>query len=144
TINHFNQIKGRKMVLHFRNSQLDKVDVFGNGESIYYALEEDTVTVGMNRIICSNMLIKFKESQMNSIAFYTNPDASFFPPHEITKDNNRLQGFSWREEERPKKRDVLAEHVISPVNNSSILCTTLNEPRIAVKKNNSITKQSVP
>lgn len=107
TIKNFNQIKGRDMVAHFGDGQIDKVYVYGNGESIYYALEEDTVMVGMNKIICSNMLIKFKEGQANSISFYTNPDASFFPPHEILEPETRLKGFAWREEERPRKIDVV-------------------------------------
>src|SRR5690606_25478988 len=108
TVNNFNQIKGRDMVAHFRNSKIDKVDVSGNGESIYYALEDDTVTVGMNRIICSDMLIRFKEAQVNTISFYTNPDASFFPPHEILEPETKLNGFSWREEEKPTKEEVVA------------------------------------
>ncbi len=108
TVQNFNQIKGRNMVAHFRNSKIDKVNVNGNGESIYYALEDDTVTVGMNKIICSDMLIKFKEAQIHTISFYTNPDASFFPPHEILEPDTRLSGFNWREEERPKKEEVIA------------------------------------
>ena len=108
TINNFNQIKGRDMIAHFKDSKIDKVDVIGNGESIYYALEDDTVMVGMNKIICSNMLIKFKDAQIHTISFYTNPDASFFPPHEILEPDTRLGNFEWREEERPDKMDVLS------------------------------------
>ncbi len=108
TVSNFNQIKGRDMVAHFRSSRIDKVNVNGNGESIYYALEDDTVTVGMNKIICSDMLIKFREAQVNTISFYTNPDASFFPPHEILEPDTRLSGFNWRKDERPKKEEVIA------------------------------------
>ena len=119
TIGDFNQIKGRDMVANFRNSQIDKVNVLGNGESIYYALEKDTVMVGMNKIICSNMLIKFKEGQVNSISFYTNPDASFFPPHEILEPESKLKGFAWREEERPLKKDVVPSSDETAVSNSA-------------------------
>lgn len=122
TINNFNQIKGRDMIAYFKDSKIDKVNVIGNGESIYYALEEDTVMVGMNKIICSNMLIKFKEAQMHTISFYTNPDASFFPPHEILEPDTRLGNFKWREEERPTKADVVYQ--------TSLSDSTLAEPII--------------
>ncbi len=111
TLNNFNQIKGRDMVAHFLNGDIDRVYIYGNGESIYYALEKDTILTGMNKIICSNMLIKFREGKANSISFYTNPDASFFPPHEILEPDTRLSGFAWREEERPDKQDVIPERI---------------------------------
>ncbi|CAN5572106.1 OstA-like protein [soil metagenome] len=106
TIKNFNQIKGRDMVAFFRDSRIDRVNVYGNGESIYYVLE-DTLTMGMNRSLSSNMLIKFKDNKADRITFYTKPDASFIPPHEIKAPDTRLQGFKWYEELRPKKEDVL-------------------------------------
>lgn len=106
TIKNYNQIKGRDMVAFFKDSRIDRVNVFGNGESIYYVLE-DTLTMGMNRSLSSNMLIKFKDNKADRITFYTKPDASFIPPHEIKAPDTRLQGFQWYEKLRPKKEDVL-------------------------------------
>lgn len=114
----FNQIKGRKMTTYFGDKNIDHVIVEGNGESIYHALEEKelkkdslllkiTFLVGMNKIICSNMRINFKAGKVNSINFYVKPDASFFPPHEILEKDQKLKGFIWRSEERPKKNDVV-------------------------------------
>src|SRR5260370_32517967 len=100
SIKDFNQIKGRKMTTYFENKSIHHVVVEGNGESIYHALEEKklkkdslllkiTFLVGMNKIICSNMRINFKAGKVNSINFYVKPDASFFPPHEITTKDSR-------------------------------------------------------
>ncbi|MFT7036735.1 MAG: lipopolysaccharide export system protein LptA, partial [Cyclobacteriaceae bacterium] len=36
----FNQIKGREMLVDFKNGQITKTDVFGNGESIYFAYDQ--------------------------------------------------------------------------------------------------------
>ncbi|HEV8512004.1 MAG TPA: OstA-like protein [Cyclobacteriaceae bacterium] len=114
----FNQIKGRRMTTYFENSQIHHVIVEGNGESIYHALEEKeikkdslilkiTFLAGMNKIICSNMRIDFKAGKVNSINFYVKPDASFFPPQNIKKEDQRLKGFTWRGTERPKRKDVV-------------------------------------
>jgi lipopolysaccharide export system protein LptA len=121
TLKNYNQIKGRKMVANFDGQAITHVTVQGNGESLYYALQEPekeakkdstkapvpTFTMGMNKIICSNMKINFKEGKVNNISFYIKPDASFIPPHELKDGDKRLKGFKWRTEERPEKEDVV-------------------------------------
>ncbi|MGC4022800.1 MAG: OstA-like protein [Cyclobacteriaceae bacterium] len=125
SLKNFNQIKGRKMTTYFKNKSIDYVNVEGNGESIYHALEEKelkkdslllkiTFLVGMNKIICSNIRIKFKEGKVNSINFLVKPDASFFPPHKIVEGDRRLKGFTWRAEQRPRKQDVVKERAEKP------------------------------
>ncbi len=117
TLANYNQIKGRRMTAYFRGKQLHHVNVVGNGESIYFALQEKinetegkkekfTIVSGMNKIICSNMKINFKEGKVNNISFYIKPDASFIPPHELKKDEILLKGFSWRGTDRPTREQV--------------------------------------
>ncbi len=113
----YNQIKGRKMTAYFKDKLLHHVIVEGNGESIYFALQEKedevagkkekfTIVSGMNKIICSNMKINFKEGKVNNISFYVKPDASFIPPHELKKDEILLKGFIWRGSDRPTREQV--------------------------------------
>lgn len=105
-LNH-NQIKGRDMEALFVENAIDFVDVDGNAESIYYALEEgDSTLMGLSKMICSSMKIEFEDSEMSLIRFYVKPEGQFFPPHKITDDVTRLPGFSWRIEERPTKADI--------------------------------------
>lgn len=106
----FNQIKGRKMTAEFKEKKIHRVVVEGNGESIYYALsEEEKSAMGVNRIICSNITIRFKEGKVNNLSFYKQPDARFIPPHEITEEDIKLKGFSWKETEKPTKSQVKKE-----------------------------------
>ncbi len=108
TIKNFNQIKGREMEAHFEENQFDKLDVNGNGESIFFALNEDeTAVVGMNKIECSEMLINFENNQVNNISFYTSPEAEFIPPHQLKEPQTRLKDFKWRIKERPEKHHVI-------------------------------------
>ena len=112
SLKNFNQIKGRKMTAYFEDKNIHHVVVVGNGESIYFALQEKeeatgekkekfTVTSGMNKIICSNMRINFKAGKVNNISFYIKPDASFIPPHELKVEDTLLKGFQWRGTDRP-------------------------------------------
>jgi lipopolysaccharide export system protein LptA len=108
TIKHFNQVKGRKMTAFFHNDKLSRVDVTGNGQSLYYAMEEGkTNLIGLNKADCSNIVIKFKNGDVKNISYINKPDAKFIPPHLILEPDTRLGGFKWRIEEKPLKEDVV-------------------------------------
>lgn len=118
TLENFNQIKGRKMTAFMKNKFMDHVIVEGNGESVYFALQDtktksDSVAtkgsmmMGMNHILCSNMRINFKEGKVNNISFYIKPDATFTPPQELKPENKKMRGFVWRGKDRPLKKDVV-------------------------------------
>jgi lipopolysaccharide export system protein LptA len=112
TLINFNQIKGRKMTTYFRKQHIDRVVVEGNGESLYFALEEKSgAAMGMNKIICSYITIRFKEGKLNKLIFYVKPEANFIPPHELTPEALRLDGFSWKEDLKPTRNDVVKPQV---------------------------------
>ena len=104
----YNQIKGRRMTAEFKDKKINRVIVEGNGESLYYALsEDDASSMGMNKIICSNIAIRFKDGKVNNFTFYVQPEASFIPPHELKKEDMTLKGFAWKESEKPLRKDVV-------------------------------------
>jgi len=106
TLKNFNQIKGRDMEAFFNEGNISNINVYGNGESIYFPLENDSVVVAMNRILCSDIYIYFEENQLSSIKFDVKPEGKFIPPHEITPENTKLDGFAWRIEERPSLETI--------------------------------------
>ena len=125
SLNNFNQMKGKKMTAFFANKNIHHVDVDGNGESIYYALQEEEKDLdslllkivyvsGLNKMICSNMKINFVGGQIDNFSAYVMPDAQFIPPHEIKAENEKLKGFNWREKEKPLREEVVKTRVSSP------------------------------
>src|SRR5687768_10098317 len=108
TLLNYNQIKGRKMTAEIADSKIKRVLVEGNGESLYFALDEkNSILMGMNKIICSNIIIRFKEGRVNNLSFYVKPEANFIPPHELKKDQMTLKGYSWKIDERPTREEVV-------------------------------------
>ena len=104
----YNQVKGRRMTAYFEENVIDKVDVNGNGESIFFALDEtDTEVMGLNKIICSDLIIHFEQNTVDNISALVKPEARFVPPHEWKKSEMDLKGFDWRIKERPTREDVL-------------------------------------
>ncbi len=107
TLRNYNQIKGRDMKALFRDGSISRVDVYGNGESIYYILEADSLMVGMNRILSSDIRIDFADNALDMIRTRPKTEGSLIPPHEIEKENERLSGFEWRADRRPTKSEVV-------------------------------------
>ena len=108
SISNYNQVKGRKLTAFFDGNKINKVNVNGNGESLYYILDEkDNHLIGMNKIFCSSMKILFKENQVNNIIFITKPDGSLIPPQELKEEDKQLEGFSWRIDDKPSKAAIL-------------------------------------
>ncbi|WP_194777111.1 OstA-like protein [Pararhodonellum marinum] len=114
TINNFNQIKGRKMTAFFKDGDISKLDVEGNGESLYFALENDTTLKGLNKLICGRIMMYFEEGNIKKINHTINPEATFTPPQLFEMDKLRLEGFVWREEEKPEMEDIYAWRTPKP------------------------------
>ncbi len=111
TLRNFNQIKGRIMTADFAGQNISRVIVEGNGESLYYFLDDDDLAfIGMNKIICSNITIRFREGKVNNLSFYTRPEGRFIPPHELKEEEKTLKGFVWRTDDRPVREDVVKGH----------------------------------
>ena len=81
----FNQIKGNKLEGKFKKGNLHKLKLFGNTELKYFEFEENNESSGLNDIICSNIIINFKENEINNISFINNPQATYTPKNLFTK-----------------------------------------------------------
>lgn len=103
----FNQIKGKHSTAFFEEGELRRVRVTGNAESVYYALDDEDAYIGVNKTICSEMMILFGNNELEGIKFYTEPTANLFPMKQADHDALKMPGFSWQEEKRPKSVDDL-------------------------------------
>ncbi len=100
---YFNQIKGKNITAYFEDNQIDRMRVVGNAESIYYALDEVNAYVGVNKTVCSEMVIYWGDNQVETIRFETQPTGNAYPMGQIDHDELRLEGFRWITDKRPKR-----------------------------------------
>lgn len=103
TLLNFNQMKGRSMTGYFKEGQVETLDIDGNGESLYYALEADTLTQGINRILSANIKLTFQDGAIRKANFGIRPDGKFTPVQKIDEKVSKLEGFNWRIEEKPDR-----------------------------------------
>jgi lipopolysaccharide export system protein LptA len=106
TLLNFNQMKGRKMTGFFLEGQIQRLFIEGNGESLYFALEADTLTQGVNRILSATIELAFEDGYVKKSNFGIRPDGKFIPVQKIDEKNGQLEGFRWRIGDRPSRKDI--------------------------------------
>lgn len=104
----FNQIKGKTVEAFFLNGKLHRVDVDGNGQSLYYALEDSTKYSGVNDVVCGKMVINIDTTnRVQTIVFKQKPKATFYPLEKLPSSKSKLPNFKWHNALRPKVADFL-------------------------------------
>jgi hypothetical protein len=97
----FNQIKGRSLTGFFRDNELYRIMIDGNGETIYFLLDGEDV-VGVNNAKCSRLEILVNDGKITQITEFQNPEGVIDPPSGDISSQLRLEGFSWLDKLRPK------------------------------------------
>lgn len=100
----FNQIKGRDMEGEFRNNELYKIHVTGNGQTVYFASDNGEIQ-GANTASSSNIIIYLKDRKIQRINFVSKPDAIYYPLSKFPEKESRLENFKWYENYRPVNRN---------------------------------------
>lgn len=111
----FNQIKGKDITAYFTDNDLQLMDVQGNAESVYYALDDFKAYVGVNKTVCSEMKVYFADNEVERIKFYERPQGELLPMREANHEELRLEGFRWETERRPRSVDDLLTLRVRPV-----------------------------
>lgn len=103
----YNQIKGRDLTGYFIDNELRKINVNGNGQTIYYPVEETDEgkkAVGVNRADCSDVIIYVEDSDIKRIALVNKPSGGLHPLSKASESDQFLEGFFWETENRPLQR----------------------------------------
>ena len=106
TISKYNQIRGKEMYGYVRNNELKRVDVFGNGQTIYFTVDEkENEIVGVNSAESSDIIIHMKQGQVSKINMIKQPSGTLYPLEELKE--TKLKDFQWLDYLRPKsKKDI--------------------------------------
>lgn len=104
SLEYYNQVSGRNMVVHFKAGDINYVDVFANAQSVYFVREEDSSLVGVNLSSSSDMRIKFNNRKIGDIVYLSKPKSSLNPIKDVSKRALFLRGFKSYEHWRPKTK----------------------------------------
>ena len=99
----FDQISGKNLSGYFTDNKLARIKVIGNGEAIYYVLDDNEL-VGVNRARSATIEIFIEEGKIAEIYQNQSPDGVMNPPLYKPDSEMRLEGFRWHPELRPDRR----------------------------------------
>jgi hypothetical protein len=114
---YYNQVAGKNIVGYFANEKLELVHVVGNAKTIYFPEDEkendSTIIVsrsGMNRLFSSEIKLYLDSGEVIGMTSIEQPDGVFFRLDEIPADEIKVENFTWRIADRPKRwEDLLDE-----------------------------------
>ena len=98
----FDQMRGKEMTGFFRENKLVQIIVTGNGQTIYYATDQDVI-VGANKTVSSDLNIYLKDNKISRVVYTTKPDGTYYPLPLFPPEERRLNDFKWLADWRPLK-----------------------------------------
>lgn len=113
----FNQIKGLNIIGHLENQNLQRVDIVGNAECVYYVQEEDSSLIGVNTSITSEMRIYLDSNHIQQIRYFDSPTGQVHPDEQMDAKDRKLQGFRWLDIYRPRKPEDLYVNPVPRIQN---------------------------
>lgn len=103
----YNQINGTEMISKFQDGAIDHVKVSGDAKVISWLREDDTSLIGINKSNAKRMRIEMKDKSISLIRYYEDVRETLYPEKDLKESDRYLEGFLWREEERPKSKEEI-------------------------------------
>ena len=100
----YNQIKGKDMLCYFKDNELYRIDVSGNGQTVYYPEDQGEI-IGVNKAESSDLVIYVVDGKVKTIKFINQPKAVLYPLGEISESDKKLKDFRWLDSHRPRKKE---------------------------------------
>lgn len=109
----YNQVKGKVIEAFFRDNEIFRTDVNGNGQTYYYMQDDETGDLqGFLVAECANISFHFADKQIESIVYKGNPVYTIYPMEKIPEDQPQtLPGFLWEANRRPLLSDVFDRYI---------------------------------
>ena len=89
------------MVGHFKDNDLVMLEVTGNGQTLYYA-EDNDVIMGVNKAECTDLTIHLFDNKVHTVKYLVVPSGTYYPLNLLPASEAYLDGFGWYDEWRPK------------------------------------------
>jgi len=106
TVDYYDQMVGKELYAYMRDGKLQRVDVIGNAETIFYPKDDsDSAFVGVNKTQSSYIKIFFEEQKIHHVLFTTETTGTMYPLGQINKKDTFFPVFFWADVERPKNKE---------------------------------------
>ena len=107
SIEGYNQIRGADMASCFLDGKLHHIVVTGDAKTITWLREDDGSLIGINVSSSKTMQILMQGQRITKIKYFKDINETLFPEQDIKENDRYLEGFRWRDEERPRSKGDL-------------------------------------
>ena len=105
SISGFNQVKGKKIRVFFKDNEINNMFNEGNAETVYWLRDDDGSLIGVNFSQSSEMDIIIRNNQISNIKYYKNIKETLYPLEQVKDNMEYLNGFLWLEDEKPVREE---------------------------------------
>lgn len=99
----YNQLAGKQMIAYFENSELTRLEVEGNVETIFLPQENDSTYNKLVNVESSYMTMDMKDRVLDKLKFWPETTGTMTPLFLIKKSQMYLNGFRWYDALRPRR-----------------------------------------
>ncbi len=110
----YDQIKGKDLYATFTKGKISRVDVKGNGKTLYHIQNEDSLYLESNAAECADIIVRFEKGKINTIKFMESPNAVYQAIADMSRNQRYMEGFKWEAKLRPIKTEFLQPVTIIP------------------------------
>jgi lipopolysaccharide export system protein LptA len=110
----YDQIQGKDIFAKFHEGKITRVDVKGNGKTLYHIQNEDSLYLEANAAECADIVIHFNKGEINTIKFMESPNAIYQAIAEMSRKQRFMEGFEWKISLRPTKDEFVLPDDVNP------------------------------
>jgi lipopolysaccharide export system protein LptA len=100
---HYDQVKSADIIIFFDDGKLSKFDALGSA-SVLFFFEEDSVLTTMNEKECKALSATMLDNKIHRVRYFENINSNAYPLFNLPDNKQKLKGFKWADEKRPKNR----------------------------------------
>ena len=111
----YDQSSGKDLKAYFDSSQVVKVEIRGNAETVYLPRDKDEEIMGLNRLEGSSLDLYRHDEKVKKVVVWPEPKGKFYPLNLLDPEARFLKNFVWYADARPTSpEDIFRIYKMKP------------------------------
>lgn len=104
----YNQLGGSDLKAFFQNQTVERLEVSGNAESVFYPIDDKNGSfIGMNKTKSGYLTMWMRDSKLDKLKIWPSPQGTLTPIPDLTREARFLKNFQWFDYIRPINKEDL-------------------------------------
>ena len=117
----YDQSSGKDLKAYFDSSQVVKVEIRGNAETVYLPRDKEQEIMGLNRLEGSSLDLYRQNEVVKKVVVWPEPKGKFYLLNLLEPQARFLKNFAWYDEARPTSpEDIFRIFKVKPIGNSKL------------------------